>query len=89
MTRSRKFKQLDGDIGPTGEGEGTFQADDKGGLTFAVGNRDGRVVLEFGTPVTRMAAEPEQAEALAFQLLKHATDVRRQRTLAANIKNKA
>lgn len=62
-------------IGATGEfPEGKFHSSDEGALKFAVANRDGKVVLLFGTPVTWMAMGPEQAREVAQNLIKHASE---------------
>lgn len=53
---------------------GQYGPTDEGALRFAVGHdkTNGRVVMEFGSPVAFMAMEPDQARHLANLLLTHA-----------------
>ena len=60
-------------VGATGEfPDGKLKESDDGGLHFAVGHTDGKVVVDFGTPTAWIGMEPEQAVELAECLLSHA-----------------
>lgn len=45
---------------------------DEGGIQFAVGTRDGKVILDFGTPVVWLGMTPENALQVAEALIKEA-----------------
>jgi len=45
---------------------------DEGSIQFAVGGQDGKVVIDFGTPVRWMGMTPQQAADLASDLMKWA-----------------
>lgn len=53
---------------------GMYGPNDEGAIQFAIGHdqQNGKVTLDFGTPVTWMAMEPEQAVHLAQHLIQHA-----------------
>lgn len=53
-------------------------ADDEGAIQFAIGEQDGKVVIDFGTPVHWLAMSPQQAADFASTLLKRARVVGRQ-----------
>lgn len=56
-------------LGPTGtHPEGKLNADDKGGLTFAVYDQRGRVVLDFCAQVAWVGMSPETARKMAEML---------------------
>lgn len=60
-------------IGATGEHpEGKLNAHDEGGIQFAVGVKDGKVCLDFGTPVAWLGMNPGDALQLAESLIQHA-----------------
>ncbi|MGI9485487.1 MAG: hypothetical protein ACR2RF_06310 [Geminicoccaceae bacterium] len=60
-------------IGATGEfPEGELAPSDEGGIQFAIGAKDGKVVLEFNTPVAWFGMTPEQATKLAESLIEKA-----------------
>lgn len=60
-------------IGSTGEHpEGMLNQHDEGGIQFAVGVKDGKVCLDFGTPVSWLGMNPGDALALAQSLIEHA-----------------
>ena len=46
-------------------------------MKFALGFVDGKVILDFGTPVAWVGGTPEQAKALARELLKWANPITR------------
>ena len=60
-------------IGATGlHPEGKLTATDEGGLQFAVGVKDGKVCLDFGTPVAWLGMTPSDALQLAESLVSNA-----------------
>lgn len=63
----------DNKLGPTGEyPDGVLKEDDDGELKMAIGNKDGRVFMDFGKQVTWIAFEPAGARELAKLLEEHA-----------------
>lgn len=61
------------DLGATGEfPDGKLTPTDEGEIRIAVGNKEGRVVLDFGTPTVWLGMEPQQARDLARSLFDHA-----------------
>ncbi len=65
-------------LGATGEfPEGKLTEVDEGELKFAVGYVEGKVVIDFGTPVSWVGMHPHQAKELARLILKHANPVTR------------
>lgn len=64
--------------GATGEfPEGKLTKQDEGAIQFAVGSKDGKVVIDFGTPVHWLGMTPQQAADLASSLLNKAREVGR------------
>jgi len=62
-------------LGATGEyPEGKLTPADEGALQFAVGVCDGKVCLDFGTPVVWIGMAPADAHRLAENLMRHAKD---------------
>lgn len=62
--------------GPTGRHpDGKLTAMDEGELAFRIGTTNRKVVLDFGTRVTWVGMDAEQAMALARMLIKHARKV--------------
>lgn len=60
-------------LGPTGDyPHGKLGRDDEGGLNIGITNRDGAVVVHFGTPVAWFGMPPEQAIEFAKTIMKHA-----------------
>jgi len=57
--------------------KGMLDADDEGELQFAVGDRDGVVVLDFGKPIAWLGLPPVNARALAALLVKRADHIDR------------
>ena len=51
--------------------------DDEGAIQFAIGSKDDKVVLDFGTQVHWIAMTPQQAAELASSLLNKAREVGR------------
>lgn len=52
--------------------EGVLAKDDEGAIQFAIGERDGKVVIDFGTPVHWLGMTPQQAADFASAILKRA-----------------
>jgi len=57
--------------------ESALTKDDEGAIRFAIGERDGKVVIDFGTPVHWMGMTPQQASDFASAVLKRARAVAR------------
>lgn len=51
---------------------GKLTPQDEGAIQFAVGDKDGKVTLDFGTPVHWLAMSPQEAADLASTLIKRA-----------------
>jgi hypothetical protein len=64
-----------GALGDFPEGQLTMM--DEGSIQFAIGEKDGKVVLDFGTPVAWIGMTPQQAADFASTLLKRAREVGR------------
>lgn len=52
--------------------EGQLTKTDEGAIQFAIGEKDGKVVVDFGTSVHWLGMSPQQAAAFASLLLKKA-----------------
>lgn len=59
--------------------EGVLTKDDEGSIQFAIGERDGKVVIDFGTPVHWLGMTPQAAADFASLVLKRAREVGRKR----------
>jgi hypothetical protein len=60
-------------IGATGtHPQGKLTQADEGAIQFAIGVKDGKVCIDFGTPVKWLGMEPGQALELASSLIQHA-----------------
>lgn len=57
--------------------EGQLTKTDEGAIQFAIGAKDGKVVIDFGTPVHWLGMTPQQAADFASLLLKRAREVGR------------
>lgn len=70
----RKFmEQLNHPLGPTGDHpNGRMTPTDEGGIRFAVGSKNGVVIVDFGKAVAWVGMPPIQARQLAESLIKHA-----------------
>jgi len=64
-----------GAVGDYPEGQLTKQ--DEGSIQFAIGEKDGKVVIDFGTPVHWLGMTPQQAADFASSVLKRAREVAR------------
>jgi hypothetical protein len=56
---------------------GKLTKDDEGSIQFSIGERDGKVVIDFGTPVHWLGMTPQQAADFASGILKWAHSVGR------------
>jgi hypothetical protein len=60
-------------IGPVGAyPHGHLTKQDEGSLQFAIGSRDGKVVIDFGAPVAWVGMTPQQAMDLAASIMSKA-----------------
>lgn len=57
--------------------EGQLSKSDEGAIQFTIGEKDGKVVIDFGTPVHWLGMSPQQAADLASSILKRARLVAR------------
>jgi hypothetical protein len=65
-------------LGPTGKfPEGKIVEHDEGEIQIAITHHVGKVIINFGTPVAFIGFTPEQAESIAYTLLKHSTEARK------------
>lgn len=64
--------QFRGPIGAYPDGMLTKQ--DEGSIQFAIGEKDGKVVLDFGAPVAWIGVTPQQAMDIASALMKRARE---------------
>lgn len=63
-------------LGPTGRfPEGKLTAQDEGETKIGVTSVDGKVVMNFGKPMTWIGFTPELARQLADSLLRHANEI--------------
>lgn len=74
MSSAKDFRGALGDFP-----EGQLTKTDEGSIQFAIGVKDGKVVLDFGTQVTWVGLNPQQAADLASLLLKRAREAGRQK----------
>ena len=66
-------------LGATGEFPGgKLTEDDEGALNLAIGGKDGKVVIDFGTPVVWIGLTPQEAAEFASLILKYAKEMARQ-----------
>lgn len=56
---------------------GQLTKTDEGSIQFAIGEKDGKVVIDFGTPVHWIGLSPQQAADFASLLLKRAREAGR------------
>ena len=59
--------------------EGQLTAADEGSIQFAIGEQDGKVVIDFGTSVHWLGMTPQQAADFASSVLKRARLVARKK----------
>jgi len=66
-------------LGPTGRfPEGRLTKHDEGEIAFALGRKEGKVIIDFGSPVHWLGMNPNQAIDLGNALIRHARKARRQ-----------
>lgn len=66
---AEKMKNLYPALGQTGDfPEGKLSEHDEGGIVFAIGVKDGKIVLHFGMSVAWVGMTPEEARSLATLL---------------------
>lgn len=69
----QEAKELEHALGDTGRyPQGALTKDDEGELRFAVGAKDGKVMLDFGKPVAWIGFDADQAIDIAMRLVKEA-----------------
>lgn len=72
-------------LGATGRfPEGKLTPEDEGEIAYAIGQQDGKVVINFGKPTHWIGFTAEQAEDLATTLREHATECRLRRSPSEN-----
>jgi hypothetical protein len=59
--------------------QGKLNEHDEGEIRLAIGQKNGKVVIDFGKPVAWLGFDPEQAEQIASSLLEHAREIRLRR----------
>jgi O-acetyl-ADP-ribose deacetylase (regulator of RNase III) len=57
--------------------EGQLTKTDEGAIQFAIGEKDGKVVIDFGTPVHWLGMTPQQAADFASAIIKRAREAAR------------
>lgn len=57
--------------------EGKLTKTDEGAIQFAIGEKDGKVIIDFGTPVHWVGMTPQQAADFASLVLKRAREAGR------------
>jgi hypothetical protein len=72
--------KLEARLGATGQfPEGKLADNDEGEIRVAIGQQNGKVVIDFGKPVAWIGFTPEQAEEIAVTLREHALEARLRR----------
>ena len=60
-------------LGPTGSHpSGKLNGHDEGGINIGIGAKAGKVIMDFGTPVSWLGFDPGHARALAASLTNYA-----------------
>jgi hypothetical protein len=81
MKRNEKMRELldaTGFRGALGDyTEGKLTPQDEGAIQFAIGEMNGKVIIDFGTSVHWVGMTPQQAADFASAVLKHARTVAR------------
>jgi hypothetical protein len=76
----RKMLDTTGFIGSTGDfPKGQITMDDEGAIQFALKPEDGKLVIDFGTPVQWVGMTPQEACDLAGSLVKMARAIAREK----------
>lgn len=72
--------------GPIGDyPEGMLTPKDEGSIQFAIGDKDGKVVLDFGAPIAWIGLTPQQAMDIAASLMSRARKVASERGQTVHI----
>lgn len=75
-------------LGPTGRFPGgKLTANDEGEIRLAVGSLEGKVVLNFGTPIASLGMTPGQALSLGHSLVRQAREIQRTKVQGQRAKN--
>lgn len=76
--RIRQLLDTTGFVGALGQPPKKYLTkDDEGPIQFAIGEKDGKVIVDFGNSVAWLGMEPQQAADFASALLKRAREVGR------------
>ena len=68
---------VDQKLGKTGKyPKGKLNKNDEGALTYAVGVADGKIIIDFGTPVKWIGFDIQSATALKNALTKHIAELK-------------
>jgi len=59
--------------------QGKLTPEDEGEIRIAIGQKDGKVVVDFGKPIAWVGFDPEQAESFADTIRDHARECRLRR----------
>ena len=79
MSKLLKGIEMAVKLGPTGKyPDGKLRDDDEGEVQTMIGAVEGRVVVEFGTPVKWFALPPEMAREWAAAILTKAEEIEEQ-----------
>lgn len=74
----KKFERLGTPLGaPRGYPEGKLTEQDEGAIRLAIFHKEGKVILDFGSPVKWMGITGNQAIDLGKALIKHAKNLRK------------
>jgi len=64
-------------LGPTGEfPEGKLNKDDEGALNIGITDKDGEIIIHFGTPIAWLAMDPTRARQFAAVIIARANEVK-------------
>lgn len=78
FNRGRQAAREAGELGATGRyPHGKLTEEDEGEIAIAVGQHDGKVVIDFGKPTAWIGFTAEQAEELGNLILQHGRELRR------------
>ena len=75
-----EFERAFGKLGATGQfPRGKLTENDEGEIRIAIGQKDGKVLIDFGKPVAWIGFSAEEAEQIATTLREHAIECRLRR----------
>lgn len=73
-------------LGATGEfPEGKLAEGDEGSLNLAIGSKEGKVVIDFGSPTVWIGMAPQEAATFASLIIKFARQVARENNLTIKV----